>query len=425
MRRLAVQSRNDGYSSRRDYQTITTKHTQKITFPSNCIEFASTVNQREDGSETFAVGGFIFPNIPTNLKLTVNFADRRVETRSYRLTNNWNRIGFCFDIEPGDTSDIKIELNFSDATEASFWGLEFGKVSPPISDFEGSHIDCLNQTHLSPETYYFTHDTSINLDFTEEDSDEYHLSQGEDIELKKCSFCARLLPLRSEQPGALSFHKHNAKISGHQNECRACKKWRINDTFNPLRTTDQLHESSVITRERKILLQEPEILQEIKKRTGEGLKSQIWEKFERKCFYCKEPVELGDFQLDHTRPLAYLWPIDEFATCLCAEHNNQKKDKFPVDFYSEAQLEELSTITGLSIEDLSKKDINEAQLDRVITNLEHYAKEWDARTFNAIARKVIEVRPSIDLFQELSTRNRGVYLEVINELQDRPSTVTD
>src|SRR5207244_3589985 len=137
------------------------------------------------------------------------------------------------------------------------------------------------------------------------------------------------------------------KLSKHQNECRACKKWRINDDFNPKRTTDQLHESSVITRERRLFLRDPERLQAIKERSGAGLKSQVWERFGRRCFYCNRSLDLDEVHLDHTRPLAYLWPIDEHATCLCGEHNNQKQDKFPVDFYTDAQLHELADICGL------------------------------------------------------------------------------
>ncbi|MBE3672512.1 hypothetical protein [Pseudoalteromonas distincta] len=420
MRRLAVQTRNDGYSSKRDYQTITTKHSQSVTFLNNSLTFVANAQPTSHELLIYGIGGFIYPDIATNLKITVNFSERRIESRVFKLTNNWNRVGFCFDITNGSASHITITLEFDNATKASFWGLDFGDIIHPVKDFDSNIIGSLNQSHLCPEAYYFEHDTSINLDFAENSDFVHEITQGHEIELKKCSFCGRLLPLRSELLGALSFHKHNAKLSKHQNECRSCKKWRINDTFNPIRTTDQLHESSVITRERKLLLQEPIILKEIKKRTGEGLKSQIWEKFDRKCFFCKKLVKLEDFQLDHTRPLAYLWPIDEYATCLCSEHNNQKKDKFPIDFYSKNQLIELSKITGLPIEELSIKDVNEEQLNKILKDLEHYAKEWDARTFNAIARKVIEVRPQIDLFKRLHFINNKVYQELQQELQERP-----
>jgi len=40
------------------------------------------------------------------------------------------------------------------------------------------------------------------------------------IELKKCSYCGRYLPIDSKRLGALAFHKHRAKLTDHQNECR-------------------------------------------------------------------------------------------------------------------------------------------------------------------------------------------------------------
>lgn len=40
------------------------------------------------------------------------------------------------------------------------------------------------------------------------------------------------MPVDPNRLGALSFHKHNDKATSHQNECRACKKWRINDSFS-------------------------------------------------------------------------------------------------------------------------------------------------------------------------------------------------
>ena len=223
--------------------------------------------------------------------------------------------------------------------------------------------------------------------------------------------------------GALAFHKHNAKRTKHQNECRACKKWKINDSFNPLRTIDQLNESSLITRERKLFLRESEILQKIKDRTGAGLKSQVWNRFGQKCFYCGKTLTLDQVQLDHTRPLAYLWPIDEHATCLCAEHNNLKKDKFPVDVYSYEQLAELSEICGLSLGDLLKREVNRSELERVIADIVTFARLWDPRTFFAVARKVQELMPDCDLFEILRNKDAAVESDITNRLQERPPSV--
>jgi hypothetical protein len=225
--------------------------------------------------------------------------------------------------------------------------------------------------------------------------------------------------------GILAFHKHNAKKTKHQNECRACKKWRINDSFNPDRTADQLHESSVITRERKLFLRDSERLQAIKDRTGDGLRSQVWNRFERKCFRCGTPVTLAGFQLDHTRPLAYLWPVDEYATCLCALCNNEKKEKFPVDFYSGAQRERLSAITGLPIVELSKKELNAVELKRILDDLRGFARAWEPRTFFATARKIRELRPDVDIELLLEAADPELYSRLLFEYNTRISDEDD
>jgi hypothetical protein len=250
--------------------------------------------------------------------------------------------------------------------------------------------------------------------------DKLEISEGEEIEVKKCSYCGRLLPTGPGQQGKLSFHKHNVKRSGHQNECRACKKWRINDSFNPLRTVDQLNESSIITRERRLLLKEPEILQRIKEREGRGLKSIVWERFNKRCFYCEKKLALKEVELDHTRPLAYLWPIDEYATCLCSEHNNHKKDKFPVDFYSTEQLEKLAAITGLPLEALRTRSVCQPQLDIIRRDVIDFARQCDPRAFNAIARKVVEIQPDVDLWAELKKADVKVYEQVKAAADQRP-----
>jgi len=118
--------------------------------------------------------------------------------------------------------------------------------------------------------------------------------------------------------------------------------------------------------------------------------------------------------------MAYLWPIDEHATCLCADCNNHKKDRFPVDVYSGEELKRLSAITGLSFEDLSKKEINQAELDRILGDMSAFAKQWDPRMFNATARKIRELRPDVDLFAILKGKDAATFAEITEFLSQRP-----
>jgi 5-methylcytosine-specific restriction endonuclease McrA len=68
----------------------------------------------------------------------------------------------------------------------------------------------------------------------------------------------------------------------------------------------------------------------------------IWEKFGKRCFKCgKELQSPSEMDLDHTMPLAALWPLDEYATCLCSNCNSRKSDHYPVDFYTSDELRAL------------------------------------------------------------------------------------
>ena len=73
--------------------------------------------------------------------------------------------------------------------------------------------------------------------------------------------------------------------------------------------------------------------------------------------------------LDHTMPLAYLYRMDETATCLCSSCNSKKSDSFPVDFYTQEKLSELSAITGLSLEKLNSRSINRSVLKILVENV--------------------------------------------------------
>lgn len=425
MRRLANQSRKDIYKSNRDYQAIHDRRGKRFVplgHGACVLVFFSLVDADSDGR--LGWGAYILSKDVTTITATIT-VDRVEHVQKIRVEPNWSRVG---GIVNGVTQAAKVLLTFSwdeGSLPIEIWGLNLGR--PNILKLQSGipDLSLLEQSHLIPETFYLDHEAAVNLDIDAGASARFRIEDGSEIKVKKCSYCGRLLPIDPRRLGLLAFHKHNAKISKHQNECRACKKWRINDSFNPKRTTDQLHESSVITRERKIFLREPEIMQQIKDRTGAGLKSKVWERFGRKCFRCDVPVALDDFQLDHTRPLAYLWPIDEYATCLCAACNNEKKEKFPVDFYKPQELKRLSEITGLPLAELKRKEVNQQELQRILSDLPSFARDWEPRTFAATARKIKELCPEIDIFAELHKVDNSEFLRLDKELKDRPQPIED
>jgi len=118
--------------------------------------------------------------------------------------------------------------------------------------------------------------------------------------------------------------------------------------------------------------------------------------------------------------MSFLWPIDEYATCLCASCNNFKKDRFPIDVYPKEKLDELSRITGMKLSILKKKAVNLQELRRILVDVEKFANAVDARTFNAIARKVEELLPSVRLLELLKGASPNTYARVRRDLAIRP-----
>jgi hypothetical protein len=429
VRRLVAKSREDEYASRRDYQTIHAARGQRFEIQAD-QQSAATLVLTSDllpgvaNTPYVAFGGYVSPSDAIDLQVELESDDGASHSSTALLPPEWTRVGAV--IEAPDATHARVSLSWPAEATLDVWGLAIDPVDLPggVAEIVKS-VGTLRQMHLVPETFYLPHESAVALDIDEAASGGLIVSPGREISLKKCSYCGRQLPLDMARLGLLAFHKHNAKRTRHQNECRACKAWRINSHFNPLRTNDQHHESSTITRERKLLLREPEILQALKDRSGAGLKSQIWEHFERRCFKCDAELELSEVQLDHTRPLAYLWPIDEHATCLCAVCNNAKKEKFPVEFYNDAELVQLSRLTGLSLEELKTKSLNETELNRILADLPGFATQWEPRTFAATARKIKELRAEIDLFPLLEQADPDVYLDLQERLADRPPAVPD
>ena len=77
--------------------------------------------------------------------------------------------------------------------------------------------------------------------------------------------------------------------------------------------------------------------------------------------------------LDHTRPLAYLWPLDETATALCGSCNSQKRDRTPSAFYVKpGQLEHLSAITKIPLVELQSPTPNESAIAILMERLDWF-----------------------------------------------------
>lgn len=321
-----------------------------------------------------------------------------------------------------------------------------------------------NTAMYIPALYYLSSDLSIKTYLL---PSKLCFFGGEYMVLKSCNRCGRYLPINvMDELRTIAFSLHckkrapcnhstfkaysiqnsneidlsqlpfqldeNRKVTtycGHQLECRACKKFFVNAPLNWVRTHQQHVEDSLRRRAIEVLLtellQKKTVHHEFRHRTHQEFSQYIWEKFDKKCFKCgkdvlcetKKPHER--MHLDHTMPLAFLYPLDETATCLCNTCNSSKSDHFPVDFYTEDELIRLSAITGLSLDVLHSRTINTDNLYLLVENVvwffdvflakSEYQKVNDnilvANKINDSLRRVIAGK--YDLIEEYKKRTGG------------------
>jgi hypothetical protein len=155
----------------------------------------------------------------------------------------------------------------------------------------------------------------------------------------------------------------------------------VNTALNHLRTSTQHREDALRRRAFELLVRKllniDWIYHSFRNLNGIEFDKFIWEKFDKKCFNCdKNIASPRDMDLDHTMPLAFLYPLDETATCLCSTCNSSKSDLFPIDFYKEEQLVKLSTLTGLSMKILSSRFPNERAIKELKNNLKWFFEEF-------------------------------------------------
>jgi hypothetical protein len=160
---------------------------------------------------------------------------------------------------------------------------------------------------------------------------------------KQCNACGRIQPFNA-------FSKHTGwGPLERQMECRGCKG-AINAELNPLRTAEQMHESSLRRRVADLLLK------------GENRRvafKPLFERFEGRCFKTGKKLTLEDrrtWAIDHVLPSRYLYPLsDHNAALLSVEANNAKRDRWPSEFYTNNQLIRLAKLIGADLGLLASK----------------------------------------------------------------------
>ena len=206
---------------------------------------------------------------------------------------------------------------------------------------------------------------------------------------------------------------------GHQLECRACKKYYVNFAINPLRNAQQFKEDGLRRRALEILvntlLDRELVHHEFEHRTKKQFTEHIWKKFDKRCFKCSKKLKINEMHLDHTMPLAYLYRLDESATCLCAEHNSKKRDSFPVEFYSNDELLKLNQITGLDYTILSSKTPNMKVVKLLVENIEWF---FDDFLMHPDYQKVRDGRLTADkIYASLVRILQGTDIDLLHKYQ--------
>lgn len=211
---------------------------------------------------------------------------------------------------------------------------------------------------------------------------------------KQCNTCGRKLPSK-----AFSGHSGWRPLEK-QMECRSCKAV-INANLNPKRTKEQLHESASRRRTADLLL------------TGKNERTDIKQLFERfggKCFKTGKVLDINDrrsWAIDHILPSKWLYPLNpKNAALLSTESNNNKRDKWPSEFYSNNELKQLASITGADLELISSKTpIVNTQIDVDAC----VSKMLTIRSATDMTKRIKELKKLLDdynLVQMLSESNK-------------------
>ncbi len=213
---------------------------------------------------------------------------------------------------------------------------------------------------------------------------------------KQCNACGRILPF-------LAFSKHKGwGPLERQMECRSCKG-AINAYLNPKRTKQQLHESSVRRRIADMFLEGENEIIDIK---------DLFIRFDYKCFKTKKKVDINKrntWAIDHILPSKWLYPLtEENAALLSKDANDNKREKWPSQFYTNNELIELAKITGADLNLLSSKEpILNIRID-VNKCVERYLKVRERSNLKKRIKELKKILSTYKISNLLSAENKRI-----------------
>jgi hypothetical protein len=358
-----------------------------------------TLNIPDPDRELYAGFGGYF-KCDTDVHISIHNPNFKTDYIEHYELPNWSKIGSMWKTNQSQ-HPVSITFDSPNDTELAIYEFSCGLIWH--DHFNAARPSIMRAMHkLSPEGNFYEMPGFVEVP-------EVDLIDGEQdlMILKSCNRCARFLPINiNDERKHLSFSNHcvsRAPCShkgfglltdvdthdqiqlyyGYQLECRFCKKYEVNAALNPQRTASQMKEDGQRRRHFELLLTElyqmsPQLA--YRHKTGRELTDDIWNKFGGECFNCGRALaSQKKMHLDHTRPLALLWPLDESATALCGSCNTQKRDRFPSEFYSKNQLRQLAGITGLKYQVLKSPEPNHEAIREILENIDWLFEEFLVR----------------------------------------------
>lgn len=404
--------------------------------------------------------------------------------------NRWAKFGVhcMFDMEklknPVGKLHGELELNSNtEIGETHFFGFDLNTVYY-YKDKDLWTVFKQKTSLYLPEIYYF--DMEEPFAVKPDEYQDMNFSPGRCVVLKSCNRCARYLLIDIEnERSAISFSNHCVSRApcehplfstykvieneckalpeyilkkrvasdvsqhallrssyvlsriqthyGYQLECRSCKKFYVNAPLNPMRDSTQHREDSLRRRALEVLvdqlLDRDWIYHSFRLEKEKEFDVYIWERFDKKCFNCGR--ELGtpnEMHLDHTMPLSMFWPLDATATCLCAKCNSQKRDKFPVDFYTVNKLKELAKITGLDDALLHSRQVNLKVLrklrEKVVWFFDEFLMEPDYQKVRKGKRTSDLIYKAVEAAIEISGAKMDLIAEYVKSAKKAPRAIS-
>ncbi len=401
--RRRAATRRSGFSS---HPESTGGEYKELILPTIHLSSGDTVTVRftvpeHSSGELVGYGGWFLA--PDTVDVKIEGSPFRRHTLVPPCAPNWSKFGSMWISESGDSFDVTATFSAKAESDIAFYELACGIIKHRHYDKARPEL-LRNMYQFSPEAHFFQTNGDVTIHAPKDNGDEAILH------LKSCNRCARFLPVNfDDELIHLSFTNHckaehrrpcshtgfgrllnidtGERIQleyGFQLECRFCKKFEVNAAHNPQRTAAQMKEDGARRRAFELLLTElyqgsPQ-LRYRHQTGGRELADDIWDKFDRKCFKCGEPLNNPkEMHLDHTRPLALLWPLDETATCLCGSCNSAKRDRPPASFYTAKELKSLSEITGIPLDELKKPSPNIEAIQMLGKRLDWFFDEFCRR----------------------------------------------